>query len=108
MEPLEPMKAILYPELPSDAFDADGELAKPGIVALDIDTLIEEDLIFWLNEAGCSVLKIAHQHWSVTRADGCVVSISGLDRLSLYTSNAQQVRRLEKTPVSDPITRVGG
>ena len=74
MEPLNPMKAVLYPD--------------------NSHALIEEDLKGWLEAAGYQIQRIGNQHWSVTRADGCVVSISGLDRLSLYTANAQQMSRL--------------
>lgn len=89
MEPLNPMKAVLYPDNSHES-----KSTMHPSTALDVDALIEEDLKGWLEAAGYQVQRIGNQHWSVTRADGCVVSISGLDRLSLYTANAQQMSRL--------------
>lgn len=83
------MKAVLFPDSSHES-----ESAMHPSAALDVDALIEEDLKGWLEAAGYQVQRIGNQHWSVTRADGCVVSISGLDRFSLYTANAQQLSRL--------------
>ena len=93
METPDPMKAFLFSSAPTDSVP----IKDPGLsdpFAIDVDALIEEDLCAWLVETGCKVRKLEESLWSVTRADGSVVSITGLDRLSLYTANAQQLHQV--------------
>ncbi|WP_188983989.1 hypothetical protein [Pseudomonas matsuisoli] len=87
------MKALLFSSASAEVVSID-HIHDLDAHPIDVDALIEEDLCAWLVETGCTVRKLGASHWSVTRPDGSEVSISGLDRLSLYTANAQQLHQV--------------